>query len=148
MALFCALDLGSALLEWGEIETAGSFIRLADTTADTLHDDVPAQGWVSLGTASLAFLLDDPAEALAHAAKAIPLLERSAPAGLAEAHRVAALASAAQGRHRRADSHWAASLKSATLFGQKLEELRTRCAMASASAPDLPACANGIYVSA
>lgn len=58
------------------------------------------------------------------------MLEAASPAGLAQAHRVAALSAVALGRTTEAATHWTDSLCAAARCGQRLEELRTEWAMA------------------
>lgn len=126
-----ANDLAIALLEWGQVEQARPFADLARQVTQGI-DHVPTQGWGQLCAAELALADGVPHEAMTHATNALSMLEHGSPMGLAQAHRVAALACIAQSKDTEAESHWTASLSFARRYGQVLEEERTRRASAVA----------------
>lgn len=130
MLVFGAVDLGVALTHWGQLEGARQHIELARRTLDDLQDTVSPRGWVLVAEAELALGCGNVELAVDRAASAVPLLELAAPAGLAQAHRVAAVARSTLGHPAAAAADWAASLAAASRHGQQLEELRTRRAMA------------------
>jgi len=125
MILFTAVDLAVALAHWGDVERAHTLIALAQQTLVRIEDHVAARGWTLLSTAEVDLAAGEIMSAIQHSAEALPLLEEGAPAALAQAHRVAALAHTAQGALALAAPHWDASLTAARSQGQVLEEKRT-----------------------
>ena len=129
MVVAAAVDLAVALAQWGRINEAYPLLDLADRTLPRLDDHVPMRGYAALSAAEVALAAGAPRHALARVSAALPLLERASPPGLAQAHRVAALAWSGQGRADKAPAHWTASLGAAARCGQAVEEARTRRAM-------------------
>ena len=126
MIVFGATDLAIALAHWGLLAEARPYLALARRTVVGLDDHLPAQGWALLGAAELSLVGGDAPACLADLASALPLLNQASPEGLAQAHRVAALAWIAREEPEQALSHWTLSLNATFQYGQRLEELYTR----------------------
>lgn len=126
MLVFGATDLAIALAHWGLLAEARPYLAVARRIVAGLDDHLPAQGWALLGAAELALAEGDPLSCLADLTAALPLLEQGSPEGLAQAHRVAALAWTARQAPEQALSHWTLSLSATTQYGQRLEEAYTR----------------------
>lgn len=130
MLTFGAIDLAMALTDWGQPLAAQPMIEVARGTLHRLPDATSAHGWALLAEADLALALADAPRALDRVTAAIPLLEEASPSGLAQAHRVAALAGTALGNSVAITHHWTSSLVAAARCDQRLEEVRTDEAMA------------------
>jgi DNA-binding SARP family transcriptional activator len=129
MIVFAAVDLAVILAREGETEQAGALLVLAQRVLADLPENTAAQGWLRLGEAELALTMGDAEGAARQATAALPLLERASPGGLAQAHRVLAMALVAQSKTDAATPQWRASLAAAARTGQRIEEMRTRRAM-------------------
>ncbi|MDQ2741475.1 MAG: helix-turn-helix domain-containing protein [Chloroflexota bacterium] len=125
MLLFSALDLAVNLAHWGDTDGPISLIEMAARTMADIGEAAAVQAWMLLSQSEVAAMEGD-WELAACVEQAIPLFEAASPGGLAQAHRVAANVATAQGDLERARTHWTASLGSAKVHGQRLEELRTR----------------------
>jgi DNA-binding SARP family transcriptional activator len=124
MQAFACLDLALASVEWGRIDQARALAAAAHSIAMEVGDNALVQGWCALCEAEAALADGRVDEARAKVLPAIPLLESASPAGVAQAHRIAARCCPRDSEQFR--THAALSLAAATRYGQVLEELRTR----------------------
>lgn len=128
MVMFTAIDLAVALMQWGIDDAARHWMDIAEQAMLSCTESDAAHGWMALSTAEFNLSVHNAEAALVHIQHAIPLLERGSPAGLAQAHRVAARAHDLSGNRALALEQRAASLRAAAAHGQVTEALRTETA--------------------
>lgn len=124
MLIFGAVDLATFLIQWNRPADAQPLILLARRTLHETTENVGARGWTLLAEAGFTFASGQADMSLAKLQEAIPLLDVSSPAGLAQAHRLAGEAHVQRGERSAATVQWDVALGFALAANQELEVRR------------------------
>jgi len=121
MALYAAVDLASALYEWGDRQPAKTALELAHDIHEMVPGHRPSAAWLSVVDAEAALTDGDPGTAARLILDNLALVKTAAPGALPYAYRIAALASPSQDA---ADDYWAVALNAARASAQPIERIR------------------------